>query len=129
MKLPNLQAKVQSRQELASIYDQRLAKTGFVLPNRQVGKEHAMHLYVIQTEKREELENYLKQNDVGTAVHYPQPVHQQPAYLGRLHRADRLPVTEMLAPKILSLPIFPQMSLADVNRVCDLLMEWDRQNK
>ena len=127
VKLPHLTEKNLNRQAIAAIYDKRLANTKFVLPKRLPGKEHAMHLYVVQAENRDDLKDYLKQNGVGTGIHYPQAIHQQPAYLGRLRGSDRLAVTEGLVARILSLPIYPQLPREDVERVCDLLIEWDQK--
>lgn len=127
VKLPHLKKKNKNRLAIASIYDERLANTNFVLPKRLPGSEHVMHLYVIQTDKRTELQTYLSDNGVGTGVHYPQAVHQQPAYLGRLQGSDRLAVTESLVPRILSLPMYPQLPRNDVERVCELLVAWDRK--
>ncbi len=128
VKLPYLHSKVQKRQAIASMYDQRLSETGFLLPKQEPGIEHAMHLYVIQTHKRTELQTFLRNNGVGTGVHYPLAVHQQPAYLGRLRGSDHLSVTEKLSPKILSLPMFPQLTDDEVQRVCDLLILWAERN-
>lgn len=127
VKLPYFEEKVRQRQEIASIYEQRLSETSFVLPKRLAGVEHAMHLYVIQTDKRTDLQSYLSEHGVGTGVHYPLAVHQQPAYLGRLRGSSRLAVTDSLVPRILSLPMYPQLPLEDVERVCDLLVAWDRK--
>lgn len=127
VKLPHLTEKNLNRQAIAAIYDERLANTKFVLPKRLPGIEHALHLYVIQTENRDELQDYLKQNGVGTGIHYPQAIHQQSAYLGRLRGSDRLAVTEALVARILSLPMYPQLPREDIELVCDLLIEWDQK--
>ncbi|MEL7625541.1 MAG: DegT/DnrJ/EryC1/StrS family aminotransferase [Anaerolineaceae bacterium] len=126
VKLPFLPEKIHRRRAIASIYDQRLADTGFVLPKHQSGTEHAMHLYVIQADKRDELQAFMKENGVGTGIHYPLAVHQQPAYLGRLRGSNELPVTEKIVPRILSLPMYPQLSDENVHRVCDLLVDWSK---
>lgn len=84
-----------------------------------------MHLYVIQTENRDGLQAYLQQHGVGSGIHYPQAVHQQPAYMSRLRGSDQLAVTESLVPRILSLPMYPQLPFEDVERVCDLLLAWN----
>ena len=127
VKLPYLQMKNLKRQAIAAVYDQNLTGTSFVLPKTRAGTEHVMHLYVIQTEKRDDLQAYLKSNGVGSAVHYPQAVHQQPAYRGRLRGGNQLPVTERLVPRILSLPMFPQLKMEDVEQVCKLLLDWERK--
>lgn len=129
VKLPHLLEKNQERQRIADIYDQKLAGTSFILPKRPAEIRHALHLYVIQTEKRDDLQAFLRSKGVGAGVHYPQAVHQQPAYLGRLPGCDRLPVTESLTPRILSLPIYPQLAREDVEWVCELLLEWERDKR
>lgn len=124
LKLRFLSSENQKRQEIAEHYLARLAGSRFVTPARIAGTDHAMHLFVIETEKRDELQEFLHQNGVGTAIHYPQPIHLQPAYLGRLAGSEELPVTERLAGRILSLPMFPQLRADEVDRVCDLLLSW-----
>ena len=127
VKLPHLEKNNRGRQALAAAYDQGLTGTNYILPKRRAGSEHVMHLYVIQTSRRDELQVFLRGHGVGSGVHYPQAVHQQPAYKGRLRGFDQLPVTERLVPGILSLPMYPQLQLKDVQRVCELLLEWDQR--
>jgi dTDP-4-amino-4,6-dideoxygalactose transaminase len=70
---------------------------------------------------------FLNDRGIGTAVHYPAPVHMQPAYKGRILLAPGgLPVTEEIAAALVSLPMFPQLSDADVTRVCLAVREWAR---
>lgn len=116
------------RKEIADFYNHNLKEAGFNLPTEAEGMVHTWHLYVIQTNNRENLGAFLRQNGVGCGVHYPQAVHQQPAYRNRLRGADTLPVTEALVPRILSLPMYPQLPLEDVKRVCDLLLFWHKLN-
>jgi len=125
VKLPYLKDNNKKRQAIASIYNERLSNTNFVLPKKLPGSEHVMHLYVIQTENRDGLQAYLQQDGVGSGIHYPQAVHQQPAYMSRLRGSDQLAVTESLVPRILSLPMYPQLPFEDVERVCDLLLAWN----
>jgi dTDP-4-amino-4,6-dideoxygalactose transaminase len=123
VKLPALQAKNQRRREIAAIYTERLADSELVLPISKQGVEHVYHLYVVQSQNRAKLQEVLRENGVGTAIHYPQAVHQQPAYLGRLPGSSNLPVTEGLVPKILSLPMYPQLTDEQVQRVCEIIFK------
>ena len=85
---------------------------------------HAYHLYVIESEKRDELAKFLAVNNVGTALHYPSPIHKQPAYLGRIKGESNLNVTEKLYEKILTLPMFPELSDQEVNSVTSLIVKF-----
>lgn len=126
IKLPYLLSDNKRRRKIADFYNQNLQEAGFFLPTEAENVFHTWHLYVIQTDNRENLSAYLRQNGVGCGVHYPQAVHQQPAYRNRLKGAKNLPVTEALVPRILSLPMYPQLPLEDVKRVCELLLLWHK---
>jgi dTDP-4-amino-4,6-dideoxygalactose transaminase len=80
---------------------------------------HVYHQYVIRSEQRDKLRTALKKHGVTTQIHYPLPVHRQPAYQ-RL-QAD-CPLTEKIAGEILSLPIHAQLSRQEVERVCELIV-------
>jgi perosamine synthetase len=101
------------RRELARGYSDALA--GIVeTPPEPDGGEAVYHLYVIQTDARDALAAYLKTHGIETGVHYPLPNHRQPATLGRVRPAPpALPVTERIASRILSLPMFYELSDAD----------------
>lgn len=114
------------RINIAHLYNQNLQGTDYLLPMTAKNAVHTWHQYVIQVENRDELAEFLQQNGVSIGIHYPQAVHQQPAYRNRLLGADRLPITEALVPRILSLPMYPQLPLEHVNRVCELLHLWQK---
>ena len=101
------------RRALARGYSDALA--GVVdTPPEPVGGEAVYHLYVIQTDARDALAAHLKAHGIETGVHYPLPNHRQPATLGRIHPAPpALPVTERIVSRILSLPMFYELSDAD----------------
>ena len=79
--------------------------------------EHVYHLYVIRSARRDALQAFLKTRGVGALVHYPVPVHIQPAYRGRLRGGDSLPETERAAREVLSLPMYPELTEAEVQAV------------
>jgi dTDP-4-amino-4,6-dideoxygalactose transaminase len=121
IKLKHLDSANASRIHLASLYDEGLSNTGFATPKVRPETEHVFHLYVIRSSEREKLQAYLKANNVGTLIHYPVPVHLQPAYRGRLHYTGDLSETEQAALEVLSLPMYPELSPADVNKVTGLI--------
>lgn len=110
--LPELPAKNAKRRALAAIYRQELSGIpGLVLPSVPDSVEPVYHLYVVQHPERDELQKRLGEKGIGTAIHYPSPVHLQDAYRNRVPLApDGLPVTEALVPRILSLPMYPELS-------------------
>jgi dTDP-4-amino-4,6-dideoxygalactose transaminase len=129
VKLPRLEKDNSRRREIAGRYSAALAgKPGVSIPAEISGTLHAMHLYVLEHPDREALRGYLLEEGIGTALHYPQPVHLQPAYAGRIRGGDLLPVTESLYRKILSLPMFPELSDEQVDRVCAVLSNWQPQS-
>jgi dTDP-4-amino-4,6-dideoxygalactose transaminase len=103
-KLPHLDDANRRRRELAQVYDRALADSPLVLPVEAEGRRHVYHLYVAQTSEREQLRTRLADAGVGTAVHYPTPIHRQPAYTG-LDVEGGFPVAEQLTGRIVSLPI------------------------
>ena len=122
VKLRRLAADTERRRAIASAYDAALADGPLPPPWRRPGAAHAFHLYVVETGERDALAAALKGAGIGTNVHYPVPVHLQPAYAGRIALAPGgLPATERAAGRVLSLPLFPQMSDAQVERVAAAL--------
>ena len=110
IKLPFLERDNQRRDQIAKRYHQALQNLPFQLPEIAENTEHVWHLFVIQTEDRADLQKHLQEKQIGFGIHYPQAVHQQPAYLDRLKGSDNLPITEALIPRILS--------LADLSSTC-----------
>lgn len=125
VKLPRLEKDNSRRREIARRYSAALAgKSGVCVPAEISGTVHAMHLYVLEYPDRETLRKVLSDEGIGTALHYPQPVHLQPAYAGRIRGGDLLPETESLYRRILSLPMYPELSDEQVGRVCAALSLW-----
>jgi dTDP-4-amino-4,6-dideoxygalactose transaminase len=95
------------------------------LPQIRPEVEHAFHQFVIRTPQRDALRDHLQSRGIGTLIHYPVPVHLQPAYRGRgALGVGGLPQTERAAAEVLSLPMFPQLRDEQVERVVDAVMEW-----
>ena len=95
-----------------------------VSPKIAPGAQHVYHQYVVRTARRDALRASLARDGIGTAVHYPKPVHLQPAYVGILPGAADLPNTERVAGEILSLPMFPGLEATELARVCAAIASW-----
>ena len=105
-KLPYLDDSNRSRQQAAELYN-RLLGEHVDVPIELNYVDHVYHLYVIQVENRESLQAHLKEAGIATAIHYPIPIHLQPAYEELGYKQGSFPVTEKFASRILSLPMFP----------------------
>jgi dTDP-4-amino-4,6-dideoxygalactose transaminase len=118
VKLRSLEVENARRQAVADRYDTGLTGLPLTLPARRPQTTHVFHQYVIRLAERDALRERLRAAGIGSGIHYPVPVHQQPAYRGRLACGPSgLGVTERAAPQILSLPIYPQISDEAVDRV------------
>ena len=111
VKLAHLDADNASRRRTAALYGELLAESPVTLPTTRSDVEHVYHLYVIQTDDRDALRAHLEDAGVATGVHYPVPVHHQPAYRGLGYGRGDFPVTEHSASRIVSLPMYPDMPL------------------
>jgi dTDP-4-amino-4,6-dideoxygalactose transaminase len=125
-KLVHLAADNARRRAIAARYDAALASCGLRLPVCAEGAEHVYHQYVVRTARRESLMSTLSERGIGSAIHYPVPVHLQPAYRGRLSIFLPLAVTERAATEVTSLPIFPALTDSEVDRVIEAILEWAR---
>lgn len=109
VKLPHLDAGNQWRRDTAVRYNTLLANTAVTTPAADPQTEHVYHLYVIQVDNRDQLQAHLANAGIATGIHYPIPIHCQPAYADLGHKPGDFPVTETLAKRILSLPMYPGM--------------------
>lgn len=123
--LPHLPAENLRRRQLAARYDAALAGTGLRPFRSPSGAEPVFHQYVIRSRARDVLRAYLEARGVPTQIHYPVPVHQQPAYAHRLPGArGGLPRTEAAAREVLSLPMSPHLTCEEIAPVLDALAAW-----
>jgi len=118
VKLSHLDEDNGRRQRIARAYDAGLAGTALGLPAGSPG--HVYHQYVVRGSGRDDLMAHLRRRGVGTLIHYPVPVHLQPAYRDRVPLSARgLAVSESAAREVLSLPLYPQLADGDVQQVID----------
>ncbi len=123
VKLRHLRTWTARRRSLAQAYTQRLSGLkGISCPIEAPGARHAYHLYVIRSPRRDAIRRSLEKRGIGARIYYPVPLHHQP-----LHRKSsaglRLPETEAACREVLALPLFPELRLDELRRVCDAIAE------
>jgi dTDP-4-amino-4,6-dideoxygalactose transaminase len=121
VKLRHLDAWNDRRRANARRYDERLSAAGFAVPKRLSDEGHVYHLYVTEVADRERVQERLAQRGIGAQIHYPIPIHLQPAYADLGLSIGRYPKTEAAAARVLSLPMFPELSEAQIEYVVDSL--------
>jgi dTDP-4-amino-4,6-dideoxygalactose transaminase len=108
-----------ARARIAEIYQAGLNNCGLILPAIRREASHVYHLYVVRTTRRDALQQHLKQNGIAALIHYPVPVHLQPAYRERLAGSNRLTETQCAACEVLSLPLYPELNQDDQEAVLE----------
>jgi dTDP-4-amino-4,6-dideoxygalactose transaminase len=118
VKLPHLPVWTQQRRKLAAQYGQVLQAMPGIMPLEELPYCRAVyHLYVVRVQNRESLQTALTQAGIGTGVHYPTPLHLQKAYSRLGYARGDFPVAERMAAEVLSLPMYPQLSIEQLDRV------------
>ncbi len=107
------------RREHAARYDELLKESGLMLPQEMNYARHVYHLYVVQAEERDALQTSLTESGVQTGVHYPIPIHLQPAYAFLGHKEGDFPEAERQARRVLSLPMFAELTDEQVREVAE----------
>lgn len=123
VKLKYLDEDNTKRRNLAGLYKKELSKTDLILPQTRESCNHVYHLYVIRSKQRDNLQRFLKDKGVGALIHYPMPVHLQPAYKN-LSGKD-LNETELAAKQVLSLPMYSELTEMDLKTACNAIKEFE----
>lgn len=122
-RLPHLVEWNRRRREAATRYQELLAETPVVTPTEERVAEHVYHLYVIRSTERESLATHLESKGIETGIHYPNAVHEDRAY--RERGVDvKLPVTERITSRVLSLPMHPWVRSEEIETVCRTIQEF-----
>jgi dTDP-4-amino-4,6-dideoxygalactose transaminase len=129
IKLQHLDADNSRRQQLADQYSKLLAEQALQLPTTRENTERVFHLYVIRISNRHELIEHLKAHGIQAGIHYPMPVHLQPAYKNRIRTAADMSVTERLSEKVLSLPMYPELANHQISEVVQSLKSFLPRDK
>ena len=124
VRLKRLEEWNRQRQALAGFYDEGLRDTRLVLPLSREPEAHVYHLYVVRHPERDRLRAYLAEQGIETLIHYSSLLSEQPLFR---HGGQRdLPVSAMVASSILSLPLYPQLSIAEAQAVVGAILEFER---
>lgn len=123
IKLQYLEKWTHERKQIAKVYDERLKKSGLVLPQCAEHADHVYHLYVVRTSKRDKLQALLNNKGIGTLIHYPIPPHMQKAYKHLGYKSGDFPIAEELAKTMISLPLWVGMNSKHINSIAYILNE------
>ena len=123
VELRNMDRLNEHRRRVAARYSERLSGIVKTPPEKEWAYS-VYHMYVIRTERRDELAKHLQSRGIGTGIHYPMANHQQPAVTKLYPDLPKLPHTEAVVKEILSLPIYGELPLEDVDYVCDAILEF-----
>jgi len=121
VKLRKLDEWNEKRRRHAMLYDRLLEGAPVVTPSCRDNARHIYHLYVVRSPQRDLLRDWLRQNGVAADIHYPTPIHLQPAYADLEMPEGSLPLTEQYASEILSLPMFPGLTDEEIERCCEVI--------
>ena len=123
VKLKYLNQDINKRMEVAAIYDELLeSKKHITRPARAAYSTHSFHQYTIKLDKgRDEMVSHLKDNNISTSIYYPLSLHVQPAFSGHNSLNKSFPVTEQLCQQVLSLPIYPDLTRAQIEKITNIL--------
>jgi len=124
VKLKYLDTDNEKRRKLAKYYSDKLSELPIQLPIIRSGAESVFHLFVVQVEDRQDLLAYLKKEGILAGIHYPLPIHLQPAYKGRVLTAKNMSTSEKLVKRIISLPIYPELSISDAKKIVNVLKKF-----
>ncbi len=128
VKLPYLDNDNGERARLANVYADSLSGAGLGLPAQRQDTKHVYHLYVVRSARRDDLQSFLKDRGIGALVHYPLPIHLQPAYRNRLRGSDKLQETELAAREVLSLPIYPELEESQLRKVINEVLSFQDEH-
>jgi dTDP-4-amino-4,6-dideoxygalactose transaminase len=119
-KLKHLDRWTEHRRTCAAFYDAHL-NSSVVIPRTLEGVRHAYHLYTVRVLHRDAVQHQLQAAGIQTAVHYPVPIHLLPAYADARYAAGDFPASEDASKSVLSLPLHPRLTMAQIGRVCTVL--------
>ena len=128
VKLKYLSEDLEKRKRIANLYYKNLAGFPLKLPLRNENEIHAMHLFVIECDNRDGLLNHLRREGIGASLHYPLAIHQQKAYSNRFRGSNNLEITEDFYKRHLTLPLFPELSKTDIEKIIASISSWFNQD-
>ena len=123
VKLKYLPKWIDQRRKNAKFYDERLPEVVKPIVEAE-GAKHSYYMYVIRTPKRDKLKKFLEEKGIGCGIHYPIPLHLQPAYSHLGYKKGDFPVAEKLSKEILSIPVYPELTTEQMNYIVESIKEF-----
>lgn len=124
VKMDHIERWTDLRREAAARYDSAFANRPIVAPDPADGHRHVYHIYAIRDPRRDDLQRFLAERGIATGIHYPIPVHLQRAFAELGHGRGAFPQAEAAAAAVLSLPMYPELTVAHTDEVVDALDAW-----
>lgn len=124
VKLKNLDNENKRRKQIAKKYIKNIDNKSIVIPKARIEKNHVWHLFVIRTENRNKMAEYLSENGVQTSIHYPIPPHRQEAFIE--WKKMSYPISEKIHAEVLSLPSGPFLEETEVNQIIELINQYEK---
>lgn len=125
VKLPYLDSWNERRRAIARQYDQRITNPAIAKPVIAKDNSHIYYVYTILTEKRDKLRDYLKENDITSGVYFPVPFHLQAVYKKLGYKKGDMPNAEFVADHSMVLPMFPELTQEEIDRVINVVNKWE----
>lgn len=125
VKLPYLDGWNDRRREIAKQYNERITNPAITKPFIAEGNTHIYYVYAITTEKRDELRNYLKENEITSGVYFPVPFHLQVVYKGLGYKKGDMPNAEFVGDHSMVLPMFPELTQEEIDKVIEVVNKWE----
>lgn len=123
IKLRKLDEYIEKRQRIAAYYDNAFKEADVISPIKMENVKHAYHLYMLQSEKRNEICEYLNAKGIATGIYYPVPLHLQKAYANLGYKAGDLPNAEYLSHRTFAIPLFPELETNEMDYIIDILIK------
>lgn len=121
VKLRHLDNWNRQRREQANLYKELLKNTDLILPIESDNIFHVFHLFVIRSKERDQLRELLKENEVGTTIHYPTPIHLVPSFVSLGYKRGDFRISEQASEEVLSLPLYPELMQEELAKVVEVI--------
>lgn len=124
VKMKHLNQWIDARRKNAALYSKLLKGSDVITPTEPKGYKHVYYLYVVRSKRRDELQKHLAAGGIGTMVHYPIPIHMQPAYKEMGWKKGDFPAAERSASEILSLPMYPELKKEEISEIAERIKDF-----
>ena len=124
VKLKYLDKWIEKRKHLANLYNKYLNNSSIIIPKEDKDCFHSYHLYVIRYKDRNGLRNYLKEQRIGTAIHYPEVIYLEKAYQDKNYKKGSCPIAERTNKEIISLPMYPELKDSEIKKISKTILNY-----